>query len=307
VTSDERPAAGSRRGIALAAFVAASLGLGWLAASADPGSDRPSFAPIFELAGRGTQVADRAVAQGLAITADDERALGEALARQYSDTDPRTPWVRAVFARLAPLGSKPFDYRVFVVDSGAPNAMALPGGVLLVTTGLLDLLQSEAELAAVLAHELGHVELSHCLDAAKFEILQRKLRVGPLVDVAALVHGALLQHTYSQAAEAEADAYAFRALTDASVWDPTGVGLAFQRLAEDAPAHRGGLFRDYLASHPPIHQRAAEYRERARAWWAAHPEATRWRAEVAWRERRAFDPGDPGGDAPVRAFAWPVP
>ena len=59
-----------------------------------------------------------------------------------------------------------------------PNAFALPGGVIIVTGGLLKTLKSEAELAAVLSHEMGHIELSHCLDTVRFQLLARKDGVG---------------------------------------------------------------------------------------------------------------------------------
>lgn len=53
-------------------------------------------------------------------------------------------------------GDSPYEFRVEIDDSGDANAMALPGGLIVVTTGLLDLVESENELAFVLGHELGH-------------------------------------------------------------------------------------------------------------------------------------------------------
>lgn len=50
----------------------------------------------------------------------------------------------------------PYEFRVEISDSEVPNAMALPGGLIVVTQGLLDQVESENELAFVLAHELGH-------------------------------------------------------------------------------------------------------------------------------------------------------
>lgn len=50
----------------------------------------------------------------------------------------------------------PYTFRVEVDDSDTPNAMALPGGLVVVTQGLLDAVESENELAFVLGHELGH-------------------------------------------------------------------------------------------------------------------------------------------------------
>lgn len=50
----------------------------------------------------------------------------------------------------------PYEFRVEIDDSGEANAMALPGGLIIVTQGLLDQVESENELAFVLGHELGH-------------------------------------------------------------------------------------------------------------------------------------------------------
>lgn len=53
-------------------------------------------------------------------------------------------------------GDSPYSFRVEIDDSSVANAMALPGGLIIVTTGLLDEVESENELAFVLGHELGH-------------------------------------------------------------------------------------------------------------------------------------------------------
>ena len=53
-------------------------------------------------------------------------------------------------------GDAPYEFRVEIDDSSVANAMALPGGLIVVTSGLLDQVESENELAFVLGHELGH-------------------------------------------------------------------------------------------------------------------------------------------------------
>ncbi|MDJ0749511.1 MAG: M48 family metallopeptidase [Woeseiaceae bacterium] len=53
-------------------------------------------------------------------------------------------------------GDSPYSFRVEINDSSVSNAMALPGGLIIVTTGLLDEVESENELAFVLGHEIGH-------------------------------------------------------------------------------------------------------------------------------------------------------
>lgn len=57
------------------------------------------------------------------------------------------------------------EWQFAVVDTSAVNAFAMPGGFIVVTSGMLDLLSNEAELAAVLAHEIAHVNNRHYLKA----------------------------------------------------------------------------------------------------------------------------------------------
>ena len=74
-----------------------------------------------------------------------------------SDTDDRVLATQLLVDRLAlHWPDTPYQFRVEIDDSEQPNAMALPGGLIIVTAGLLDQVESENELALVLGHELGH-------------------------------------------------------------------------------------------------------------------------------------------------------
>ena len=77
---------------------------------------------------------------------------------------PLASYVRSVGVKVAMAsvpGSRPEDWRVTVLNSPVPNAMATPGGYLYITRGLLSMINSEAELASVLGHEAGHVAARH--------------------------------------------------------------------------------------------------------------------------------------------------
>jgi len=74
-----------------------------------------------------------------------------------SPVDERLYQTQLLLDRLAfHWGDNPYEFRVEIDDSSDANAMALPGGLIVVTTGLLDQVESENELAFVLGHELGH-------------------------------------------------------------------------------------------------------------------------------------------------------
>jgi len=73
------------------------------------------------------------------------------------DADPRAAAIGALIARLAAhWPDSPYAFRVAVLEEEQPNAMAFPGGLIVVTSGLLEQVESENELAFVLGHELGH-------------------------------------------------------------------------------------------------------------------------------------------------------
>jgi Zn-dependent protease with chaperone function len=88
------------------------------------------------------------------------RGLSGSLATVEPDTEPlagKTARARATLARLAAHpDAAGVEYQLVVIDDPSPNAFALPGGTVGVTTGLLLALEDEAALAFVLGHELGH-------------------------------------------------------------------------------------------------------------------------------------------------------
>ena len=76
---------------------------------------------------------------------------------QELEADPRAAPVQELVERLARhWPENPYEFRIGVIDDDQPNAFAVPGGWIGVTTGLLAQLESENELALVLGHEIGH-------------------------------------------------------------------------------------------------------------------------------------------------------
>lgn len=239
----------------------------------------------FQIVGAPLKLADRIATRLLPVNELDEKELGDTYRAVY-DPQAAPPsdeqrYLDALMAELVPFAGKPFPYRAYVVDYPTPNAMALPGGVVLVTHDLLETLGSEAELVAVLAHEMGHIERGHCFDAVRFELLAQKIGAEPLGTLADFAATLLLRHSYSKTMEHEADAYAFELLTN-SRYDPRGVSGGFRSMlayvesrGESAPRQASPI-RDYFTSHPPLEVRAAEFGQRADAWWRRHPDERRY-------------------------------
>src|SRR3990172_9122676 len=94
------------------------------------------------------------------------KAYGPAVQQQggfYRDSALEA-YVQGVGMRLARVSHRPgLSYRYRVLNSSTPNAFALPGGFIVINRGLLVGLSSEAEMAAVLGHETGHVTAKHSL------------------------------------------------------------------------------------------------------------------------------------------------
>ena len=102
------------------------------------------------------------------ISEQDEIRLGQKYSAEVMQEMPpyRDPaleeMVQRVGKQLASHSHRPgLDYRFTIVDSTSVNAFALPGGYIFITRGMLAYLNSEAELAAVLGHEIGHVTARH--------------------------------------------------------------------------------------------------------------------------------------------------
>ncbi len=108
--------------------------------------------------------------QNTELTVDDERRMAkEALQEMRKDypavQDPELQnYIHSVGTRLTKsngLEGQPYNYTFTVVDVGYVNAFALPAGTIFVTTPLLAMAESEAELAGVVGHEIGHVKARH--------------------------------------------------------------------------------------------------------------------------------------------------
>jgi Zn-dependent protease with chaperone function len=139
-----------------------------------------------------------------------------------------------------------------------PNALALPSGTVIVTDELVTLAESDDELAAVLAHEAGHVVHRHGLRSL-IQSVGVTVLLGALTgDVSGMnvmaqgLPAVLTNAAYSRRFEVAADRYARERLT-AVGRDPAALGAFLLRLE----AHVGGSGLGYLSSHPPARKRAA--------------------------------------------------
>lgn len=175
-------------------------------------------------------------------------------------------------ARTTELPNLPYSFTV--LDDDLVNAFALPGGYIHITRGLLVLASDEAEMASVLAHELGHVTARHSAErysqavvaqvaAGVFGIAGAAAGVPGVGDVAAVGAQAYLQ-SYSREQELEADKLGIRYMSRVG-YDPQAMVRFFQKLdaftqLQAAMAGDPGAAQRFsiMASHPRTGDRVAQ-------------------------------------------------
>src|SRR5688500_6983461 len=160
------------------------------------------------------------------VSEAQEIQMGQQAAQQVSqqlglvDNQALQEYVQRVGAQLAAESERPnLPWTFRVVDDPTPNAFALPGGFIFMTRGMMDLMDSEAELAAVLGHEIGHVTARHSVtQISRGQLAQLGLGLGSvLFPSAAQSFGGLAQTgmqllflSHSRGAERQADELGFR-------------------------------------------------------------------------------------------------
>lgn len=156
-----------------------------------------------------------------------------------------------------------YDFHFTVIQSDEVNAFALPGGEILIYSGLIAKCNKPEELAAVIAHEMGHAEEQHVLKriagavgiAALGQVLggQNGSAVSDLIQE-------LVLKGFSRSQEEEADRFALQLLKDAQL-DPGHLAAVFQMLS-DLDQGAQDWVPEMLMTHPDIQERmgsAAEY------------------------------------------------
>lgn len=155
---------------------------------------------------------------------------------------------------------RPLGVDVQVIDSPVVNAVAAPGGYIVVFSGLLQDAQNPDELAGVLAHEIAHVVHHHGTQAMiryfamSFVMTLVSGNDWGLGGLAAGAGQLLVQGAHSRSAESEADATAVRVLQKAGL-RADGLATFFARLEKKDHA-QSGVWR-YLGTHPPTAERRA--------------------------------------------------
>lgn len=223
----------------------------------------------------------------------DEIQAGNEIAGSYVKRWPVTTdadraeeaYIQTVGARVASNARRKLPYRFhYIPDPNFVNAFALPGGHVFVGRGLFQLMRSEDALAAVLGHEVEHIDLRHCAERAETEAHLRHLgAIGALVDLPVEVFEA----GYSKEQELEADRDGTTLAVEAG-YSPMGILQLFgefQKLESEyenhaaprSPIEEGAqvsldTLSGYFRSHPPSAERSQQVLELMRSQhWPTPP------------------------------------
>ena len=194
-----------------------------------------------------------------------EEQLGRSVVQRLAPPEARcddpalTRRIEEIAAALtAPLPRSPYTFRIIVADDPAFNALAAPGGYIVVFRGLLKRTRTPEELASVLAHEMQHVLRRHTTRALLHHASAGLLLAALTGDASgAMAFGLESARTlgvlqYSRRHEAEADEEGLRMVSAAGI-DPAGMIAFFETLNEEAADLPGML--KYLSTHPSTVER----------------------------------------------------
>ncbi len=203
---------------------------------------------------------------------EKEVKLGRELAAEvdrqakFVDDPLITEYINRVGQNIVLHSDTKIPFTIKVIDSDEVNAFALPGGFFYVNKGLILVADNEAEVAGVMAHEIGHVAARHALENQTKASLLEYLAMGTSIFLGG-IPGMIYQNTaglgllgifmkFSRSAEEEADKLGVQYMYAAG-YDPSAMATMFEKL-EAKNKKKPGLISRAFASHPaPPERRAA--------------------------------------------------
>lgn len=211
----------------------------------------------------------------LALTLEEEQKLGEQVVREVEAkfTVIRDPLLLNYLNRigqeiLQKTGSIPYPFRFYLLKDPQLNAFSVPGGHIFVTTGIVEVMDSEGELAGLLGHEIAHVTSRHIakrmerekkislatMAAVLASIFAGDPRIATAVITSSMATGISLSLKYSREDEEEADNYGFKYMTRDG-YNPEEMAVLLSKLRKWGGAFGSEAIPSYLLTHPGIGER----------------------------------------------------
>ena len=205
------------------------------------------------------------------VSKDDEVSMGQEEAQKVAasmpilQNQPVQDMIKRVGMEMAKSSERPeLPWNFTVLDDAVVNAFALPGGPIFITRGIITNMNSEAELASVLGHEIGHVTARHSASQiSKQQLASMGLGVASVISpTAAQFAGVaeqglgLLMLKYGRDDETQADKLGYRYMTKTG-WDPREAVKMFQMLQKTSGGgDKEGRPPAWMSTHPDPGDRA---------------------------------------------------
>lgn len=217
------------------------------------------------------------VNQGYAMTAEEEKKLGKKVLEEIGKKAElvRDLSLQAFINRVGgslvnQVNPTPFEFDFYVVKGHDPNAFAIPGGHIFITTGLIALAENEPEVAGVLSHEISHVTGRHVA-----QMIERAKRIS-IVTLAAMIAGAIagrggkaseaiaatamaggeaVMLKYTRDNEVDADQNGLHLMIKAG-YDPQAL-ISFLKKMERYSLAMAPKIPQYLSTHPALENRVS--------------------------------------------------
>ncbi|KAK3447304.1 hypothetical protein EUGRSUZ_A02865 [Eucalyptus grandis] len=197
----------------------------------------------------------------MALSDKTPEKLGETWSREEELLDDR--WVDQSRKKGHERGSKPMtshleglNWEVLVVNEPVVNAFCLPGGKIVVFTGLLEHFRTDAEIATIIGHEVAHAVARHSAETITknlwFAIIQLILYQFVMPDIVNTMSSLFLRLPFSRKMEMEADYIGLLVIASAG-YDPRVAPKVFEKLGK---VTGDSALRDYLSTHPSGKKRA---------------------------------------------------
>ncbi|UCD64410.1 MAG: M48 family metalloprotease, partial [Candidatus Zixiibacteriota bacterium] len=205
------------------------------------------------------------------IPTSQEVSIGAGMAQQVEETEKLLEdslwqdYLNEVGQKIAAVSDrKDIEYHFKVIESDQINAFAAPGGYIYFYTGLLREMDNEAEMAAVVAHEISHVVGRHSIKrlqaalgvAAAYQLVFGEEGASDVLNAAIGIGMGMLFADYSRDNEREADQYGIIYMTKAG-YNPMGALGMFEKLAALGGGGEYSVFEKLAASHPATQERIA--------------------------------------------------
>jgi predicted Zn-dependent protease len=237
---------------------------------------------IFLLLAPGNDKTGKDTASGVpdSLSVSLEKKLG-GLIKSQLDAENRyltqpviTSALKEIQGRLLPLiKDNPFQVQILVLESPTVNALAFPGGLIIIFSSLIKYTDNAGQLAGIIAHELGHV-----IHRDAMNLLARNFTVAFLLNIISggrspeLVNeiiNDLVNSNYSREQEQSADSFAFDLLIRAGI-NPLHLAEMFEKFQKISGSDEGIL--KYFNTHPPLAERRRKALESSLEFSKLYPE-----------------------------------